>query len=441
MLRLRKSNLAGRSNDAASFDGRLSLGLSMARLLAGLKSGGGARAGCVETGRNIMNSLSVSFVFRNPIKAPINLREHHVTNALVERGHRVVWFGYRTGKDGRLGSGAEWRDLPRPPLPLGRDHQEIMLAASRIHLAGCHAVWISGWSWRSLDTLRRFVVLLRCLGKKVIYDPIDPVPEYAEARGLARNSPLFCRLAGEARRVYGKCDLILAVTEELRQMLLATGLAPERVLTAHWGPDVELFLETPLQVDLRSRHNLEGKLVIGWLGTMSPFKGIQEILLPLFRELSRSLPNVGFLVGGDGSLLSEFQTLQRELPAPLVLVQDVPYDTAPDFTRAVDVYVVPTNPNTAFGQSITPVKIFDALALGIPVLTTETAATRRLSEKFSGLHLANYTVDGYLRSMRRILADIAGIRARMAAECGLVRAYSHQVVSREIAEAVETALA
>jgi glycosyltransferase involved in cell wall biosynthesis len=144
---------------------------------------------------------------------------------------------------------------------------------------------------------------------------------------------------------YGRtCDAIIAVSEAVRAALLRCGLPPERVTVIHTG------VALPTEV----RRTPHPGLVAGHLGAFTPEKG-QALLI----EVARALPQVRFVLGGEGPLLAAL----RAAAPPNVEFPGFVADTGVFFEQ-LDIFLMPSR-SEAWGLAA-----LEAMAHGVPVLAS-----------------------------------------------------------------------
>jgi glycosyltransferase involved in cell wall biosynthesis len=139
--------------------------------------------------------------------------------------------------------------------------------------------------------------------------------------------------------------------------------------TDHW---------TPGRADprpARSRLGVNKERLVMFLGTPRAYKGVEDLAAAIGR-LSR--PDVALALVGTDPASETGRTLAARYPG-IRLVGRVPFADVPGYLEAADVVVVPQrdSPDTR-GQ--VPAKLFDALALGRPVVSTRVSMIPEILE-------------------------------------------------------------
>lgn len=381
----------------------------------------------------------VAFVFNQPFRLPRNNREYYAAKELLRRGFDVRWFCRQAG-DYPFETPLPRHALsPKPKSKLCRAFYSLYLATV-LKKHKVDLLWLSGWNERSPLQLLLLTLSLKVLRIRTLYDTVDPVYEYALTLNPHMSSLKKRGMRLAMKGVYALATTTLAVTDTMRDALVSHGAPAHRVRVAGWGPDISVFNPKRNFEDLKSRHGVRDKFVIGWLGHMSRLRGIDDILIPLIRDLPERMHDAFFFVAGGGFLEHRFEALSRDSRLPLRLFGRIPYVEAPAFTASLDLYVVPLNTASFLANVIQPVKLFDALAMGIPVVATKTPATQRLAETFTSLQLAAPGYEPFLDAVLTVRQSYTEKKQLAEQEASKVKAYSLQTVSAHVAGMVEDIL-
>lgn len=383
-----------------------------------------------------MKKCGVGFLFNHELVKPIHLREYYTSMALLARGHKVVWFCTQTKKQYPFAHAIQRETIRVRQTMLGDIKFYPFYLAAQLRKHGIGHVWISGWYERDPRYVFYTLCLLRLLGFKVTYDPMDPIYEYLMASGRSVSPRQQRHTRWWANAAYNAANHTLVVTEEMREAMVRNGAPAKKLHVAWWGTDRSLFDRNRLSADWRREYQLENRFVIGWLGQMNRFKGIEEIILPLMRELRKHIDNVLFLIGGKGEQEHLFYEARQKEDLPMKMLGEVTYEQAPLFTAALDAYIVPTNTQTEYGQSIRPIKMFDAIALGVPVVITDSMAARNIDGLATSVLYAENSYQSFLDALLRLHKNYATIKQNALQNSRHVEPYTLQHISERIADLI-----
>lgn len=129
----------------------------------------------------------------------------------------------------------------------------------------------------------------------------------------------------------------------------------------------------------RFNHNVEGneireklgisknEIVLFFMGWLYEFSGLREVA----RRLSHDSSEVRLVVLGRGDLQEELEELARNASREksISVLSWVPYEELPQYISAADICILPAHLNEIM-QDIVPIKMYEYLACGKPVITT-----------------------------------------------------------------------
>ena len=117
---------------------------------------------------------------------------------------------------------------------------------------------------------------------------------------------------------------------------------------------------------IKAKLGLEGKRVVMFLGTPRPHKGTAE----LFSAIEKiSDPYVRLvLIGADSSIQSQIQNMGNNKDKVIVLPK-ISFKELPEHLSVADMLVIPQK-DTTDTQGQIPAKLFDAMAMAKPIITT-----------------------------------------------------------------------
>jgi glycosyltransferase involved in cell wall biosynthesis len=151
------------------------------------------------------------------------------------------------------------------------------------------------------------------------------------------------------RWIYDGVDRVLAVSQAIRRNVIETcGLPEDRVVTFHWGLELEKFVPHP-----RAGHQVRREYgialdvpLVGMVGRLTPRKGHREFLVAA-EAVSRAMPQTRFLVVGRHSRgEAAFERHIRDLSTQLGLEGRVIFaghrKDIPQVMAALDLLAVPS---------------------------------------------------------------------------------------------------
>jgi glycosyltransferase involved in cell wall biosynthesis len=172
------------------------------------------------------------------------------------------------------------------------------------------------------------------------------------------------------RWVLTEADAVLAVSSLLREHVIALGAKPERVHVFPNGVNPDLFHPAPVDRRLRARLGLDGGPVVGFLGGLRPWHGV-EALPVLLDKLSRRHKRLQLVIAGDGQLRPELELglRQRRLLGRAVFTGALAHEDVPAVVRQFDIALAPY-PKLDHAFYFSPLKLFEYMACGVAVVAS-----------------------------------------------------------------------
>ncbi len=141
--------------------------------------------------------------------------------------------------------------------------------------------------------------------------------------------------------------------------------------------DVEKFRPDP-EAGKAARKKLgieEDQPVVAYVGSFAPWHGVDDLIKAAKKVLEKK-PNTKFLMIGPHYQKYQQLVHKLELEKAFIFTGPVPHDEVPNYLNAADVVVAPLNPQKhpltrRKGMYYTPFKIYEALCIGKPVITTQ----------------------------------------------------------------------
>jgi len=205
--------------------------------------------------------------------------------------------------------------------------------------------------------------------------------------------------------LYRNSARVMAFTESFRRNLVERGIPADRVDVVVNGANLDLF-EPPTGRDeaIEAEYHLQGRFVVGYLGTLGLSQGLMNVLDAAERlRGSRAT----FLFVGVGAAKDELERSARARGLDnVVFVPRQPKELMPRFWSVCDAALVHLKDDPVFATVI-PSKIFEAMAVGRPILYCGPAGdgSEIVERHAAGLWIPAADPAGLAAAVRRLMED------------------------------------
>jgi len=203
-----------------------------------------------------------------------------------------------------------------------------------------------------------------------------------------------------------KSDLVLCVSEEVKNELIRMGVTASKVYVSPMSVAAERFDVAESEIKkLRNSLGIANRKVFGWTGSFRGFHGLED-LIRLFARVVENDPNAILMLVGDGKERTRIETLSKELGIQdhLIFTGRKNFSEIPLYVGCFDFAVLSAARNTEFHYS--PLKLREYLAAGKPTLAPEVGEIPIHFKHGQHLHLfdlndAEDQLDGFISFIQK----------------------------------------
>src|SRR5699024_1994561 len=171
---------------------------------------------------------------------------------------------------------------------------------------------------------------------------------------------------------------VFAITEALREEMIRRGVDGEKIQIIPNGVDTSRFTPIPKDEELATQLGVAGKTVIGYVGSVLDYEGI-ELMLEAAEVLNRTRQDFHVLIVGDGAELDRFKhhVEDVELEHVVTFTGRVPHEDVERYYSLIDITPFPRLPLPVC-EMVSPLKPFEAMAMGKAVVASDVAALKEI---------------------------------------------------------------
>ncbi len=208
------------------------------------------------------------------------------------------------------------------------------------------------------------------------------------------------------KRLWKKAYRIIAITQGLKNLLVKHGIDSEKILVAPDGVDLDFFNSVnQLKEDIRIELGLsQNDFLIGYIGkfkTLGMEKGIKTMIsaLPLLEKEVKMV-----FVGGEEFEIKEYRNIANCLNvfAQCIFVNHQPYLKVVKYIKAMDALVIPFPDTTHYAFYASPLKLFEYMAAGRPIIASNLPALREILNDKNALFFKPESTDDLARAIKML---------------------------------------
>jgi len=185
--------------------------------------------------------------------------------------------------------------------------------------------------------------------------------------------------------LYRRAAAVISVTEAFREDLIRRGIDPAKIHVVFNGADLSWCRPRRRDPDLEQALDLQGRFVVGYLGTHGMAHSLPRVLEAA--KLLRDRKDIAFVFAGSGAARGVVERIVKEESLTNVrLLPRQPKDQMGRLWSLCDVSLMPLRDDPLFATVI-PSKLFEAMANGVPTIASvpEGEATRIVRETGCGM--------------------------------------------------------
>jgi glycosyltransferase involved in cell wall biosynthesis len=203
-----------------------------------------------------------------------------------------------------------------------------------------------------------------------------------------------------------QADAVLVVSKALREHVCGLGSDPARVHLIPNGVDASIFRPGPPEPAVRERWGVRKGPVLGFVGGLRPWHGV-ECLPDLLVRLAARYQDVQMIIVGDGPLRRELEAKfeGRGVSSRVIFTGAVQHEEVPALIRLFDLALAPY-PSLDHAFYFSPLKLFEYMACGVPVVAADLGQIAEVvRDGENGLLYSAGDADALVASCDRLLAN------------------------------------
>ena len=245
-------------------------------------------------------------------------------------------------------------------------------------------------------------------GLPVVYEIRAFWEDAAVDHGTCKEEDLRYRLTRKMETHVAKhANAVTTICEGLRKDLVARQIHDQKITVIPNAVNIEGFnLITSQDQALLKEFDLDGKVVLGFLGSFYGYEGL-DLIIKALPAILKFIPNAVLLLVGGGPQEKNLKALVKSLGLEkhVIMPGRVRHDVVTRYYSLVDLLVYPRK-SMRLTELVTPLKPLEAMAQGIPVLASDVGGHKELIENgTNGWLFESDNIDALAASTIKVLSE------------------------------------
>jgi glycosyltransferase involved in cell wall biosynthesis len=213
------------------------------------------------------------------------------------------------------------------------------------------------------------------------------IPSIYEIRGLwyltrltldfkYRDAGMFAYEEEMEKGVAKGADAVVTISNALKELIVSWGIDEKKIYVIPNAVDITLFAEKSPNRELINKYRLDGKVVIGYVGSLTGYEGLKELILAVDELILKKI-DIALIVVGDGREREKLQKLAKS--KDIIFTGRVPFEEVAEYYSIFDICPFPRN-NYEVCQYVPPLKILEAMAMKKAIIISDVAPLLEIIE-------------------------------------------------------------
>lgn len=273
---------------------------------------------------------------------------------------------------------------------------------------------------------------------KWVMEVRDLWPESIKTVGVLKDNPIIRYFEWEEKRCYKSAQKIVVVTDSFKKKLIARGVSEDKIFVVKNGVNRDLFKPIPKDKELLEELGLEGKKIIGYIGTHGMAHKLDFIL-----QCAKLLEQDGykeyhFIFIGTGAEKNNLLKLRNTLNVSNVTMLDpVSKKEVKRYISILDVALINLRKSDLF-ETVIPSKIFENAGMKIPILMGVKGEACEIVESYkAGICFEPEDVDDFQKKLHTILNESKLYIACQKGCVELAKDFDRKILARKMLNILE----
>lgn len=232
----------------------------------------------------------------------------------------------------------------------------------------------------------------------------DLWPESIKTVGAMKDNLFIRYFEWEEMRCYRSAKTIVVVTDSFKRTLTARGIDEAKIKVVKNGVDKEMFKPVPKDEALIGELGLEGKKIIGYIGTHGMAHKL-DFILDCARNMQGRNDFHFLFIGAGAEREALLAKKEREGISNVTMLDSVPKDQVVRYISILDLSLINLRKTELF-KTVIPSKMFENAGMQIPIIMgVQGEAQEMLEEYGAGLCFEPENEEDFNAKLQQLLSD------------------------------------
>ena len=208
----------------------------------------------------------------------------------------------------------------------------------------------------------------------------DLWPESIKTVGAMKDNLFIRYFEWEEMRCYKSAKTIVVVTDSFKRTLTARGIDEAKIKVVKNGVDKEMFKPVPKDEALIGELGLEGKKIIGYIGTHGMAHKL-DFILDCARNMQGRNDFHFLFIGAGAEREALLAKKEREGISNVTMLDSVPKDQVVRYISILDLSLINLRKSELF-KTVIPSKMFENAGMQIPIIMGVQGEAQEMLEEY-----------------------------------------------------------
>jgi PEP-CTERM/exosortase A-associated glycosyltransferase len=202
--------------------------------------------------------------------------------------------------------------------------------------------------------------------------------QHTSRYGMATTSLRYRGVRALETLALKKADVCFPLSEALKDEIISRGIKADKIVVVPNGVDTNKFTPGAPSRELVNSYDLEGKLVIGYIGTFFNYEGL-DLLAQAFETLALKFPTLTLLLVGDGELMPKLKDFAAKSACSdrIIFTGRIKNDLISDYYKLFDLLVLPRR-DAREANLVTPLKPLEIMSMAKPLVASDVGGHKEI---------------------------------------------------------------